>query len=98
MGSKVTPGWVNASGVEVEIPVGVFMFNPTMVGVEVKVGEGTVGVEVGASVGVFVAGGTGSVGCLPKISSAVMEQAESKKTTNSSRAIFFMVVIVLGAG
>jgi hypothetical protein len=92
----MTLGSVNASGVGVEFSVGVFVFKPTRVGVEVKVGEGTVGVEVGAAVGVLVAGGAGgTVGCCPKISFTVIEQAESRRTVKKNRATLLMVVIVL---
>jgi len=71
--------------------VGDFTVSPIMVGVEVKVGEGTVGVRVGAIVGVFVGNGIGVAGCLPNISSRVMEQAESKKTKSRRAVIFFMM-------
>ena len=48
--------------------VDVFVFSPTMVGVRVKVGVGTVGVNVGVSVGVFVnVGAAVEVGGVPKI-------------------------------
>lgn len=48
-GSSVTANCVGVkSGVEV------LVFSPTKVGVVVKVGVGTVGVKVGASVGMFV--------------------------------------------
>ena len=68
MGSSVTAGSVRTNGVGLESGVAVFVFNPTMVGVVVKVGEGTVGVKVGAAVGVFVKGGVGvGAGGLPRI-------------------------------
>jgi hypothetical protein len=69
-----------------------------MVGEAVNVGEGTVGVNVGARVGVFVNVGAGvNVGCLPRISSIVIEQAESNNTTNRKTGIFFMTKQILGS-
>jgi hypothetical protein len=61
-----------------------------MVGVEVNVGVGTVGVRVGAVVGVFVKVMGRAVGCVPKNSLTVMEQAESRVTKTRRREIFFM--------
>jgi hypothetical protein len=61
------PACVRSNGVGEEKGVGVFMVCPVMVGVEVKVGEGTVGVKVGAVVGVFVGIMTGVAGALPRI-------------------------------
>ena len=73
------------SGVEV------FVFNPTMVGVVVKVGVGTVGVIVGISVGVFVnVGAAVEVGGTPKNWPIVMEQAESNMAKMRRMEIFFM--------
>jgi hypothetical protein len=48
-----------ASGVNVNSVVGVSFFIPTSVGVFVKVEVGTVGVELGTSVGMFVEVGAG---------------------------------------
>ena len=70
--------------------VGDFIAFPIMVGVEVKVGEGTVGVRVGTVVGVFVGIGIGVTGVLPNISFIVIEQAESRKTKNRRIGIFFI--------
>ena len=91
-GNSVTPNGVRSNCVGVKTGVEVFVFNPTKVGVEVKVGVGTVGVKVGAFVGVFVNVGAGvEVGGTPKNCPTVMEQAESN-TAKIRRImeIFFM--------
>jgi hypothetical protein len=63
-----------------------------MVGVTVKVGEGTVGVNVETIVGVFVknVGTTVTVGCIPNKLLTVIEQAESNTAKIRSMEIFFM--------
>jgi hypothetical protein len=62
-----------------------------MVGVVVKVGEGTVGVKVDAAVGVFVKVGVGvEAGGLPRIWSMVIEQADSRKTKIRRKNFFFI--------
>lgn len=80
------------NSVGVEAGVEVFLFCPTMVGVTVKVGEGTVGVSVGTSVAVFVkkVGTTVTVGGIPKNSLTDIEQAEINAATIRKINIFFM--------
>lgn len=76
---------------EVTSGVEVFGFNPINVGVEVKVGVGAVGVNVGESVGVFVnVGAAVGVGGAPRIWSTVVEQAESNKAKTRIMEIFFI--------
>jgi hypothetical protein len=96
VGNDVTLSGVTINCVGVERGVGVFAFCPTSVGVEVKVGVGTVGVKVGASVGVLVknVGTTVAVDCIPRNSFNVMEQAERNVTKIRRRGIFFMRLII----
>ncbi len=63
----VTTNCVRTNCVGVKSDVGVLVFCPTRVGVDVKVDVGTIGVKVGAAVGVFVIVGAGVDGAgLPK--------------------------------
>jgi hypothetical protein len=90
-GNNVTSSGVRSNAVEVDSGVEVFAFNPISVGVEVKVGVGAVGVNVGESVGVFVnVGAVVGVGGAPRIWSTVVEQAESNKAKTKITEIFFI--------
>ena len=88
-GSAV-PGLVKTGGVGLrKSGMAVFVVSPIMVGVTVKVGEGTVGVKVGATVGVLATVGAdkgGGVGCPPKASA----QAESRNRDSKGNRIFFI--------
>jgi hypothetical protein len=93
-GSNIMAEGVKSSCVGVELGMEVFVFCPIRVGVTVKVGVGTVGVKVDASVGVFVKNVEAAVAvtCIPKNSLTVMEQAESSTATISRMEFFFMYV------
>jgi len=83
---------VSNKGVAVNSGEGVSVFSPTNVGVTVKVSVGVIGVNVGASVGMFVEAGNGvGVATGSKNScSNVREQEESSMAQIRKTILFFM--------